>query len=86
MIKHVAVLDILYQNYLSTGLLLYTAEVRTIACVNLNKVALVDEERYTDFNTCFKSSWLSSVGSCIALDTWLRNSRLENILDLYFRI
>ena len=84
MIKHVAVLDILYQNYLSTGLLLYTAEVRTIACVNLNKVALVDEERYTDFNTCFKSSWLSSVCSCIALDTWLRVSNAEVCLNRHF--
>ncbi len=84
MIKHVAVLDILYQNYLSTGLLLYTAEVRTIACVNLNKVALVDEERYTDLNTCFKSSWLSSVCSCIALDTWLRVSNAEVCLNRHF--
>ena len=31
-------------------LFLYAVEVRSIACVNLDKVALVDEERYTNLN------------------------------------
>ena len=86
MIKHVAVLDILYQNYLSTGLLLYTVEVRTIACVNLNKVALVDEERYTDFNTCLQCGWLSGVGGSIALESRLAVSNAEVGLYRHFGV
>lgn len=86
MIKHVAVLDILYQNYLSTGLLLYTVEVRTIACVNLNKVALVDEERHAHLNTCLESSRLCGVGGCITLYSGLTVSDAKVGLHWHFCI
>ena len=65
-------------------LFLYAVEVRSIACVNLDKVALVDEERYTNLNASLQSGWLGSVGSCITLDTWLRVGYAQIGLNRHF--
>ena len=42
------------------------------------------EEWYFNFCTCFKCSRLSSICSCIALDTWLRVSNAEVCLNRHF--
>jgi hypothetical protein len=61
----------LYILYSTLKLLLSTSQVRTIASINLNQVALVDEQRNANLNTSLQSSWLQSVGSGVALDTRL---------------
>ena len=73
------------EHQAANGILFLNAvEVRTVASVNLDKVALVDEERHTDFNTCLQSSRLGSVGSCIALDARLRVSYAQVGLNRHF--
>lgn len=52
-------------------LLLNALQIAAVACVNLYKVALVNEQRHTDLNASLKSSRLQSVCSCIALDARL---------------
>ena len=54
---------------LKNGLLAYTTEVAAIAGVNLDSLALVNEQRNTNLSTSLESSWLSSVGSSVALYT-----------------
>ena len=84
MIKHVAVLDILYQNYLSTGLLLYTVEVRTIASVDFDDFAFVDEEGHTHFHAGFEFSGLEGVSGGVAFETGLSVNNLEFGLHGHF--
>ena len=49
-------------------LLLHALQVAAVASVNLYEVALVDEQRYANFNASLESSRLGSVCSCVALD------------------
>ena len=69
---------------LKNGLLAYTTEVAAIAGVNLDSLALVNEQRNANLSTSLESSWLGSVGSSVTLYTWLRVSDLQGSLCWHF--
>ena len=52
-------------------ILLNALAIATIASVNADNLALVDEERNANLSTCLELGWLQSVGCGIALETWL---------------
>ena len=57
---------------LSIGLLLSTSQITAVAGVNLNQVALVDEQGHANLNASLQCSGFQGVGGGIALDTGLR--------------
>ena len=65
-------------------LFLYAAQIAAVARVNLNQVALIDEEGHTHFNTGFERCGLGSVGSGVAFDTRLTMRNAKIGLDRHF--
>ena len=67
-------------------LLLYTANVRTVAGIHFKEFTFINEQGNADFSTGFKRCRLERVSSGIALDTGLSVSNFQNSLDGHFCI
>ena len=63
-----------------------TANVRTVASVNLDSLVVVNEQRHTNSGTSLNSGRLECVGGSVALDAWLGVSDFELGLDWHFCI
>ena len=59
-------------------------KIRTVAGVNFNHLAFVDEQRNTDFNTGFKLSGLRRVSSGVAFQAGFGVNNLELSLNGHF--
>jgi hypothetical protein len=62
-------------------LFLHTSQIATIAAINLDCLAFLDEERHTNLSTSLNTSGLQGVGSSIALQSGLCPYDLQMYLN-----
>ena len=67
-------------------LLLCASQIAAVACVNLNQVALVDEQRNAHLNASLQCGGFQGVGSGVALDAGLRMCDTQDGLHGHFCI
>ena len=73
-------------NYELKNLLFGASQIRTVAGVNLDEVALVDEQGNTNLNTSLQRSGLQGVGSGVALDAGLGVGDAQNGLHRHLGV
>ena len=64
----------------------HAAYIRTVASVDFDEFAFVDEQRHTHGGAGFNGCWLEGVGCGVALEAWLGVCDFEHCLDRHFGI